>query len=187
MKNSIHKLQKFVLALLVISVFGCAKATIVSNAESVYDLSGKSVLVVTQADKNMQNFANKVTRNLAAVIGDHNVDSYSYIIEDKELELTENPIMDYAKEKNTEYLLSLVMERVHYDYTTTATAAGPIYMGSTSLSSIEFRVELIDIAHKKKIWMADISTTKGMSGYGTMLKKNSQAIIDDLIAKGFIK
>lgn len=170
-------MKKVILFLLVavsFAMMGCAPtAKGSSNFDTAYPLKGESVVIVTSSHKDVINFANKVSTHLAATLTKQGVNAVAYVKNEESVALSDNPVVDFAREKNAKYILVQNFSNVK--------------LLNSALSEFNEELAIIKVEGNTPIWKATIDFQNPMAmGFGPGVKGAVNKTVEMLKTDGFI-
>lgn len=169
--------MKKILALLSLAllIIGCAPAAkSMSNFNQVYPLKGESVVVATNAHKDYIDFANEVSDSVSANLNARSVSAITYKASANGLELSNNPVMDFAKENNAKYILSQTFTTLK------------IY--NAALEQYDEEMALYSVEEQKIVWKGTTTWNNPMPmGLGAGIRASKDEVIRLLTTDGFLE
>lgn len=169
--------MKKILALLSLALLfvGCApSAKSMSNFNQVYPLKGETVVVATSAHKDYIDFANEVSDSVTANMSVRSVNAVTYKASANGLDLSDNPVLDFAKENNAKYILSQT-------FTT-------LKILNAALESYEEEMALISVEEKKVVWKGTTSWSNPMPmGLSAGIRSAKDEVVRLLTTDGFLE
>ena len=162
------------LALAALLLCSCAPAIQkMSNFDKVHPLQGKTVVVVSESHKQVADFANQVATTVADSMKVHGVEAKAFVQDKSSLSLSENPVVDYAKEQNADYLLVQNFTKVN--------------LYNAALDSFEEELVLYSIEEKKPVWKGSVTWNNPMPlGNGPGITAARQATMELLTTDGCV-